>query len=435
MTTPHTPIRVLHVTPHLGGGVGKALRTLAEAAKAGDCDVDNFFLLLDRPEKTQFVDGILGLGRPVDIVPEEKEIHDLLARADIVQLEWWNHPATFQFLCERDLPALRLIVWCHISGTYSPVIPPEFMKAADRFLFTSPCSYGSRTVLDLDAPFRDRLGVVSSGGGIGQLPEWHPDPSEPLRAGYIGSLNFSKLNPRYVEFLAAVTVPHFQVRLIGDVLNRELLLDQCNHYGKPYLLDFRGYTTNIVQELSSINVLAYLLNPQHYGTAEIALLEAMAMGVVPVVLDNPAEKAIVENDVTGLVVHSPEEFAKAIDWLAANPSMRVKLGGQAARFVRETFSAKRMSDLLTGHYRKVMDYSKREIDFRSIFGSEPADWFLSCQANPGRFCTDADLKASIADVWDYSLNEKTKGSVFHFLRHFPDDIRLVNWAQSVERLQ
>lgn len=435
MTTPHTPIKVLHVTPHLGGGVGKALLTLAEAAKAGDCDVDNSFLLLDRPEKTQFVDAILGLGCPVDIVPGEEEIHDLLARADIVQLEWWNHPATFKFLCDRDLPALRLIVWCHVSGAYNPVIPPELIKAAERFLFTSTCSYQTRTVRDLGTGFKNKSGVVSSAGGFGQLPQRHPDPSEPLRAGYIGSLNFSKLNPRYVEFLAAVTVPHFQVRLIGDVLNRELLLDQCKHYGKPHLLDFRGYTTNIVEELSSINVLAYLLNPRHYGTAEIALLEAMAMGVVPVVLDNPAEEAIVENDVTGLVVHSPGEFAKAIDWLTANPEERVRIGAGAARFVRETFTAKRMSDLLNGHYRKIMVSGKRAIDFKSIFGGEPADWFLSCQATPGRFSTDTDLKASVANVWDYSLNEKTKGSVFHFLRHFPDDIRLVNWAQSVERLQ
>ncbi len=434
MTAPLEPIKVLHITPHLGGGVGKALLELAEAAEVGNPDIQNSFLLLERPEKTQFMDTILRLGCPVNIAPEAEGIADLLSSADIVQLEWWNHPPTLKLLCGGNLPAIRLVVWCHVSGLHSPIIPPELIKAAERFLFTSACSYGSRTVLDLDVPFRDKLGVVSSGGGLGQLPQRHRDPSEPLRAGYVGSLNFSKLNPRYVEFLAAVSVPHFQVRLIGDVLNRELLLDQCRHHGKPGLLDIRGYTTDIVEELSSINVLAYLLNPRHYGTAEIALLEAMAMGVVPVVLDNPAEKAIVENDVTGLVVHSPREFAEAIDWLAANPRERVKMGAQAARFVRETFSAKRMSDLLSEHYSRAMSSGKRAINFRSIFGSEPAEWFLSCQANPARFCTDTDLKASLANAWDHGLNEKTKGSVFHFLRHFPDDIRLVDWAQSVGKL-
>lgn len=419
----------------MGGGVGKALSGLIAQASISGSGVKHLIVSLEEPEKSQFVDLVRGYGCKVIVRPSKDRLEKLIKNSDIVQLEWWNHPATIKCLCSLSVTPVRLLTWCHISGLHNPIIPKRLILASHKFLFTSRCSFEAKEVMELGPEIGDRLDVVSSSGGFSELPDVLGKVNKSISVGYIGSLNFSKLNPRYVEFLAAVSVPHFQVRLIGDVLNRELLLDQCKHYGKPRLLDFRDYTTNIVQELSSINVLAFLLNPQHYGTAEISLLEAMAMGVVPVVLDNPAEKAIVENDVTGLVVHSPKEFAKAIDWLAANPGERVKIGARAARFVRETFTAKRMSDLLNGHYRKVMVSSKKMIDFRSIFGSEPADWFLSCQVNPGRFCTDADLKASIANVWDYGLNEKTKGSVFHFLRHFPDDIRLVNWAQSVERLQ
>lgn len=435
MTNSRKTIKILHITPHLGGGVGKALSSLAIAAKAANCDIKRTFLLLEIPEKTQFVNTIQKLGTSIKIASDmnEQEIHGLLARADVVQLEWWNHPATFKFLCNKKLPPIRLLVWCHVSGTYNPIIPPKLIKAAERFIFTSPCSYQTKTVIELESEFKSKLAVVSSGGGLSGLPKRHHAPSDPLNAGYIGSLNFSKLNPDYIEFLNAVKIPNFKVSLIGDILNQNVLQDQCNQVGKPNLLDFRGYTTNIVKELSSINVLAYLLNPLHYGTAEIALLEAMAMGIVPVVLDNLAEKAIIENNVTGVIVHTPTEFATAIEWLADNPAERIRIAANAARHVRETFTAKRTNDLLNSHYKEIMNSNKKIIDFKSVFGSEPTDWFLSCQPNPARFSTHTNSKKTIIEIQDYSLNEKTKGSVFHFLRNSPNDLRLAKYAESLKK--
>ena len=36
------------------------------------------------------------------------------------------------------------------------------------------------------------------------------------------------------------------------------------------------------------------------------------MGIVPIVLDNPAERQIVDDGYTGLIVNSPDEFAEAL---------------------------------------------------------------------------------------------------------------------------
>ena len=61
----------------------------------------------------------------------------------------------------------------------------------------------------------------------------------------------------------------------------------------------------------NLHALAYPLSPRHYGTGENVLIEAMAFGAVPVVLANPAERAIVRHRETGLIVENAAEFSTA----------------------------------------------------------------------------------------------------------------------------
>jgi len=79
---------------------------------------------------------------------------------------------------------------------------------------------------------------VHSCGGFDGLTPPYRDPSAPLVAGYLGSLNFAKLHPRYVDFLAAVAIPEFSVRMIGDATNKEILERQCQQAGRRGMLEF-----------------------------------------------------------------------------------------------------------------------------------------------------------------------------------------------------
>ncbi len=411
--------------------MGKALSGLVAQALVSGAPVKHVIACLENPEKNQFIDRIREGGGDVIVAPDRLALDELVFTADIVQLEWWNHPATIESLCKLAANPMRLLVWCHVSGLYNPIIPTKLMEASNKFLFTSPCSYEAKEVAGLAEHLGSRLAVVSSGGGFSDFPEPEGDDLAPISVGYLGSLNFAKLHPDYVQYLSAVDLPGFKIRLIGDLLNRETLERQSEVAGRSGMFEFRGYTTDVAAELAAINVLAYLLNPCHYGTAENALLEAMAMGIVPVVLDNPAERSIVEHLRTGLIVNSPAEFADAIKWLANNPADRSRIGKQAAASVRERFTPEKMDASFRAHYEDVVREDKRLPPFRDVFGTTPDEWFLSCQRDPKQFRDPDSTFSEIHNPEYFILREKTKGSAIHFSHYFPKDQTLKIWATAL----
>lgn len=426
-------MRVLHITAHLGGGVGKVLAgVVAESMRRND-GVRHVVACLEIPEKHQFIDQLRSHGGEVLVRPSAHRLTQAVTRADIVQLEWWHHPLVAGWMCGGVLPRMRMIVWSHVSGLHPPVIPPRFVSAPHRFLFTSPCSWEHPTLTAIRPQLEERVGVVFSSGGFDEFPL----PSErslgkSLRVGYVGTLNFAKLHPRLLDFVAAVRRPKFRLALVGDPAAGVDLMAQAMKAGLSAKLTLRGYRTDMAAELTGLDAMAYLLNPLHYGTTENALLEAMAMGVVPIVLDNPAERHLVTHDETGLIIDSPASFADALDWLATHPADYARLSSNACRFVRAHFAVSRTVDNLNTHYQAVLAEEKRAYDFRPIFGVEPADWFRACQGNEAwRFGGD-DRARNPAGRGPEFLYERTKSSVFHYRSVYETDERLARWAQQLE---
>ena len=401
-----TLVNILHITPHLGGGVGKALSSFLCNSAGNHSTFRHSVVCLEQPEKMQFVNIIQKCAIPIYFCPSESELKTLVEQADIVQLEFWNHPVIPAYLCGTHLPPHRLVVWSHVSGLYHPKIPDGMLSTADRFLFTSPCSYETPEIKKLPEPIQNNLGVVSS-GTVDNTPPAPIRTGETLRAGYAGSLNFSKLHPDFVQYLNAVKNKDFKVKIYGDPVNRDILTQQCRKIGRPGLLDFCGYSEDIYPELANLDVLLYLLNPEHYGTAENVLLEAMAMGVVPIVCNNPAERNIVDHQKTGLIINSPGELASAIEWLRGHPKIMIEMGKNASVDVRGKYSAEAMIREMEHHYQKMLRVkSKKAISYEKIFGATRFDWFIS-------FFRDKDK--GICE-WETicKCKEKRKGSAFHF---------------------
>lgn len=424
-------MEILHITAHLGGGIGKVLSGLVEASAHNRYGVHHTIACLEVPEKTQFVDHVRSHGGNLLICPSLDELTVRASEADIVQVEWWHHPVVASWLGRSALPAMRLVVWSHVSGLYLPALSAAFVAMPDRFLFTSPCSGAHPRLAGLDGVVRQRVDTVFSSGGFDNLPEPPLRSLEsPLQVGYLGTLNFAKLHPRLLDYLAAVDLPDFRLILIGDPTTSAELMDQAQRRGLDSCLEIRGYRTDVAAELVGLDVLAYLLNPLHYGTTENALLEAMAMGVVPVVLNNPAERYLVRHGETGLVVDSPAAFAAALQHLADDPKARHQMSQAAVTEVRYRFAVDRTAKQLTAHYRAILAMPKRPRDFRPLFGEAPADWFRSCLGDEAwRFRDDGGV--DLSGEPPHCLFERSKGSVFHYQRTFPGDGRLAAWVKAM----
>lgn len=407
-------MKVLHITPHLGGGVGRALSCLIRRAEAGG-SVRHALLCLEQPEKRQAIDAIAAAGCPVTVAPTLAEAQAAVDEADIVQVELWNHPEIPRLLCALGPSAMRLLTWCHVSGLGGPRIPPGLSGTPAAIVFTSPCSLQGGFLRAAG----QQVAVVSSASvdHMPALPEMMPRPvPDGMRIGYVGTLDFSKLHPDFVDFLAELPDESLPVHLYGDNTNQEALEAQCRALGRPGLLRFHGHVSDIAGELAKLDVLAYPLDPAHYGTAENALVEAMAMGVVPVVLDNPAERCIVSDGETGFLVHDKDGFRAALRRLLSDPGERAAMARRAAATVRARYTARVMEEEMNAQYRMLLRQQRAPFDFHTVFGQTPGDWYLSFQPTG-----DPHIGAP-------ATAEARKGSVHHFLAKFPDDPDLQGWA-------
>jgi hypothetical protein len=405
-------IKIVHVTPHLGGGVGRVLSQVARYNTTHKTGIEDSFLCLEAPEKTQFVTAIQATGSVLTHSRASIQARELVAGADIVQLEWWHHPLMAQWLHDASGLTCRLAIWSHTSGLHYPAFPEHLVALPHVFMATTKASFA----MTGDCGVR----VVPSSGGFEDIPLPGFEPRQGLRYGYLGSLNDAKLHPGIMGFLAAAG-KELSVKFYGDA-----------DVGMPLHASpqarIMGYTNEPTLALSQMDVFVYLLNPQHYGTTENALLEAMAAGVVPIVLNNPVESAIVRDGETGLIVDSPTKFAEAVHFLDTHPDARLQMGRAAAEDVRGRFSLAMTADGLAQNYQETMRKQPKRFDFRFL-GDTPFDWFC---AGLGRyaqlFVAGSEDQARQTRRQLPFLYEERKSSAAHFFHYFPEDTRLKHWA-------
>jgi len=457
-------MNILHVTAHLGGGVGKAHAALTAAMPF---PARQSFLLLEQPRDMRYADEIAALGRPVRIASNLEEVAARAAEADIVQFEFWNHPKLFECLARTDFPAMRAVFWCHISGLFRPVIQPEFIEEADRFAFTSPASLEIPAVQALPRDRRGKLAVIGSAfgfedappsvlpdispsrGEIGQKRDFPPhlkliagndvdqDEAQPTHhrisplewempgraeggeapSGsaicYLGTVDFIKMHPGFFDVIdtleTAVTAAIWGgFEADGEVAAKAAAMRH------PERIRLMGQTSDPRTALSRSRIFFYPLQPDHYGTAENALIEAMSLGLVPIVLANPAECAIVRQGQTGFIAGSIAECGEILDMLLADPDRVAEVGARARDVAASAFTARRSAHQFIDLWSGLMEAPKRAHDFRHITGDTPRAWFEATQFLPG------EARDAVTDSGKLS-----KGTLSHFRAAFPDD---PSWA-------
>lgn len=401
----NAPIRILHLTAHLGGGVGKA----HAAIRAVDPQAaDHTYVLLEAARDRRYAKAISATGAKVIEAPAQGQLLSMVQTADIVQIEFWNHPRLYETLARLPLPAGRYLFWSHISGLAPPLIAEGLTEAADIFVYTSACS--------LERSSRGDLRVIGSGFGLDNPPR-RTEQSGRLRGGYLGTVDFVKMSPDFFSIIDAVEGPEFEIAVYGAFDPKDGPARAHAAMRHPERVLMMGQTDDPARALAQMDFFFYPLDRQHFGTAENALVEAMSAGLAPLVLNNPAECAIVEDGVTGLVAGNAQACVASLIRLLTDPQMREQLGDAAAIEAARRFRPEVARDAFTAAYKDLMARAKRRPGFAVPLGATPLDWFL------GSFPQGAVVAAD---------SKPSKGSLAHFLACFPDDEALHRCARAAD---
>jgi glycosyltransferase involved in cell wall biosynthesis len=414
-------MKILHITPHLGGGVGKAHATISLALPR---HVERTFLLLEEPRDRRHADAIAATGGCVAVTSDLVRVATLAAAADIVQFEFWNHPRLFECLARCAFSPMRSVFWSHVSGLFRPVIQPGLIEQAARFVFTAEASRSIPAVALLPEAVQGKLSVINSGFGFtGGSRRAKPRGESPAIA-YLGTVDFIKMHPWFFDAVDRLSGDDLHVSVWGAVDPLGKAAARARAMRHPARIHFGGQTADPATALSQADIFFYPLQPDHYGTAENALIEAMSLGLVPVVLNNPTEAAIIRHGETGFVARSLDECVDLLQMLLRSPQTRDSVSRNAARDVAETRTSAHSAREFMTLWEGLLREPPKPHDFRSVIGGDPANWFLATQCLPGETWSRPD---------GHNVEQPSKGMLAHFESVFPGDASLSRLARAAGR--
>jgi glycosyltransferase involved in cell wall biosynthesis len=442
-------IRVLHITPHLGGGVGRVLRQLTSAS-AAQGRFAHEIACLDYAN-----DSSLSWARqtatPIhsETAGNKPLLSQRMREADIVQIHWWNHPLLYELLEAEDLPPSRCAIWAHVNGFYAPhqFLDPV-LDYADVFVLGTPQSRRVPAIAARCARWTAAsLRTVFASAGYEHVDHVRRCPHEGYRVGYIGTVDYCKMHSAYLQMHAAAEIPAVTYVVCGGS-RHEPLRRAAEEMGVARRFDIRGHVSNVAEVLASLDVFGYPLQRRHYGASEMALVEALVAGVVPVVLNNGCETEIVRDGKTGIVAAGPIEYTRALEFLYRHPDARLRMSRAAATDARERFPISRTVAGWHAIYEELVD---SPLCWRSLrWAAEDtsgehgaAARFLrslgnSVEGRLFRSALDSETSRSCLEPLarlDPIFRGSSNGSVFQYQRFFPADTQLRHLCDLVSRAE
>lgn len=429
-------MKILQITAHLGGGVGQAISAMAiwdQQKKSHQHEI----ILLEEPENTYFAELCRSSRIPAEyIAPEnQKEIARHMEEADIILLNWWDHPAMNRFLAEMPKVKGRFILWCHVNGCHYPHIPFSFLKPFSQILFTTPYSYENPFWTKAEKrDITEKSEVVYGMSSLSCAPKETYECSSPFRVGYVGTLNYAKIHPQfflYVDEAQRRLKRQVKFIMVGEASPE--LTEDGKQKSLSDIFEWTGYQPDVKSYLRSFDVFAYPLNPIHFGATENALLEAMASALPIVALRQNTEKFIIEDERTGLLVDSPSEYADALKRLQADRNLREHLGQNAREEISNRFS---LFKNMQRFYRAIGNAflcDKKILNCSEAIGNSPIDWFLTFTGSYREKLLSMlsldlegekeELEKLMAEL-PLIFRQKHKSSIYHFANYFERELSL-----------
>lgn len=366
-------MKLAHVTPHLGGDVGKAHAAIAAALPDV---VQHTYILLEEPRERRHADALAARGAEIVVPRYFDEVAALVRGADVVQFDFWDHPRLLECLACTPWPQMRTMVWSHISGLAQPFVPAGLIEATSRFVFTTPAALSQATMGALSRTAKRNVWAINSSFGFADPPARNQRDVPTI--AYLGAVDFAKMHPGFFDAIERLEGDDIRVMIWGDVDPSGEAAARVQAMQHSKRIQFFGKPTDEAHALSEADIFFYPLRPGHSG-AGAALIEAMSFGLAPVVFDNPAERAIIRDGETGLVARSVNECVFLLQKLLTSRELRERIGANAARYVAENRTPAQAAQDFMILWLGMLSEPKRVPDFRGAIGETPEQWRLALQ--------------------------------------------------------
>ena len=419
-------ISILHISPHLGGGVGRVLLNLLEKNKNHGQIIYCLDTINDSAKNHLTINNIEFYER---MHADIKKLIEAIKHADIVVIHWWNHPLLYDFIVRYTLPACRLIFWSHVSGKEVPQIFSEVLfKYPDYFVFTTPISFLTNEVKKFNNP--EKFDVVWATGGLEYVKNVKKKEHFGFNIGYIGTVDFSKMHPNFISMCSKIDIPDVKFIVCGEG-KIDLLKKQAEELGIAHKFEFTGFINDITQYLEIFDIFGYPLNKTHYGTCDQVLSEAMACGIVPIVFNNDMEKYMIQDEENGIIVNSENEYIQTIMNLYHKKEIRKKLEKEAKKKALQTYCIDYTIQQWENIYKKIILKPKSIKCWNGKYsGAEikPHQVFIESIGEYGDIFMHGNEKEITKLICNSEgFKSDTKGSIKHYNNFFKDDI-LMKWS-------
>jgi len=444
-------VKILHITPHLNGGLG---RVVLSTLKHSDKQNTNFYHeVAVTTELNLDVSKLFSkYSQNIEDSVSMECLKQKIEKADIVQIEWWNHPLIYKMLFLFKFPPCRLIILSHISGFSRPqIINENIVDFSDLFLAATKATkdnvvFNSPNNIERNA----KLNFVTYPVDLDRFNDFSFKAHMGFNVGYIGTLDYSKLHKNFLKMSSAVSIKNINFIVCGVDAGKAIQNQSKNFC--PEIFKFLGFKKNIKSIFENLDVFGYPLGKDHFGSGEQAIIEAMSVGLPVVAFSNPAEKAIIRNNETGILVDTEQEYTEAIEYLYKNPDKRIKIGQNAKKDIATRLNPDRCFSDIENQYEALMKVPKKYRKISPIFkktnfegnnyinfgaklfveslGSKSNQFAYNLFNRSNTNTIKLDNKISKAES---ALKVQAKGSLYQYLYFFPDDPYLNFWAGIINK--
>ena len=449
--------KVLHLTPHLNGGLGKVLLSTL-----------NYFNR-STPSHAVLVYGLSSLlpdeftphRDSISFVPNIEDIGGRLQPFDLIQVEYWNHLLIYKLLCSGVLDKARVIGCAHIQGKSPPqLITSESIRYFDKLLLTGSCSEKilQESKPDSGKPREIRFPLDLS--GFRYIDRSRKAPSSRVVLGYVGTLSYAKLHKSFLKMCSEVD-RNIKLVIVGKDEGGCLEQEAKKDYPK-LVAEFLGFRTDISDILQTIDVFVYPLRRGHYGTGELALVEALHSGAATLAFNNPAEQRLIVDGVTGLLADDEADFVSKLTRLCGDTSLRLRLGVNANRHIVERYSIEKCFEDIQSCYHDVCGRLSTLVDVSErSYHCLDVEWTDDFQEGFRLFLESMrGARETYRIFWDYfkarssgessrmelaeaamlgffrdnpGFEHSSKGGLGHYLHVFPGDVHLEQLHRLAQR--